>query len=97
MDPNSISVDFEKKAAKSSVGKIFPNSHTYECICHFGQCLWRKIQACGLQNWYNERRNAFVIKEKNITTLAFVPKETVIGVLNELMASLDKEADDVLR
>ena len=93
MEPNSITVDFEK-AAISSIEKNFPNSHTSGCFFHFGQCLWRKIQACGLQNWYNEPRNAFLIK--NLTALAFVPKEDIIDVFNELMASLDEETDEVL-
>ena len=93
MEPNSITVDFEK-AAISSIEKNSPNSHTSGCFFHFGQCLWRKIQACGLQNWYNEPRNAFLIK--NLTALAFVPKEDVIDVFNKLMASLDEETDEVL-
>ena len=42
MEPNSITIDFEK-AAVSSIEKIFPNSHTSGCFFHFGQCLWRKI------------------------------------------------------
>ncbi|XP_077579601.1 heterogeneous nuclear ribonucleoprotein U-like protein 1 isoform X1 [Stigmatopora nigra] len=93
MEPNSITVDFER-ASISSIEKNFPNSHTCGCFFHFSQCLWRKIQACGLQDWYNEPRNAFLIK--NITALAFVPKEDVIDAFNELMASLDKETDEVL-
>ncbi|XP_077471400.1 uncharacterized protein LOC144085712 isoform X6 [Stigmatopora argus] len=93
MVPNSITVDFDK-AAISSIEKNFPNSHTSGCFFLFGECLWREIQACGLQNWYIDLRNTFLIKK--LGALAFVPKEDVLDVFNELLDSLDEETNEVL-
>ncbi|XP_077471395.1 uncharacterized protein LOC144085712 isoform X2 [Stigmatopora argus] len=93
MEPNSITVDFDK-AAISSIEKNFPNSHTSGCFFHFSQCFWREIQARGLQNCYIDPMQAFLIKK--LRALAFVPKEDVLDVFNELIESLDEETDEVL-
>ncbi|CAM1308478.1 Uncharacterised protein at_DN2091 [Pycnogonum litorale] len=51
--PVSVMVDFEM-AAIQSLRAAFPATEVKGCLFHFGQCLWRKIQKLGLQQWYRE-------------------------------------------
>ena len=93
LNPASITADFECSAI-NQMRIIFPEATIYACFFHFGQCLWRKIQALGLQTWYNERDNAFIIKQ--IQALAFVPPCDVCALFNKLMESFDEETDEIL-
>ena len=94
LNPVSTTADFERSAI-NQMRRIFPEATIYGCFFHFGQCLWRKIQALGLQTWYNERDNAFIIKQ--IQALAFVPPCDVCALFNKLMESFDEETDQILR
>ena len=93
MQPISITVDFEK-AVISCLKDIFTGVQIYDCFFHFGQCLWRQIQACGLQSWYNDPKNAMEIKK--IQELVFVPCDKVIDHFNNIMESFDEETDRIL-
>lgn len=63
-------------------------------FCFYGQCLWRKIQSLGLQFWYTETSNAFIIKQ--FQALAFVPPDYVCAFFEEVLASLTEEIECVL-
>lgn len=72
--PESIIIDFEfaayvafKKATKSKI---------YFCLFHFGQIIWRQIQALKLSNEFLVNRK-FRFFMKCVTSLAFVPSDFV--------------------
>lgn len=92
-DPGSITVDFER-ATINSIKKNFPNTSILGCFFHFGQCLWRKIQHCGLQQWYVEVNNALFIKQ--LQALAFVPPSDVHELFDELVNFLNDENEELL-
>ena len=91
--PNSITVDFER-ATINIIRKNFPNTSILGCFFHFGQCLWRNIQHCGLQQWYVEINNALFIKQ--LQALAFVPPSDMHELFDELVNSLNAETEELL-
>lgn len=93
LQPISITIDYEM-ATINSIKDNFPGVHIHGCLFHFGQCLWRQIQSCGLQSWYNDPSNSMVIKM--IQALAFCPCGDVIALFNEILETLDEETDDLL-
>ena len=93
LNPVSVTIDYER-AALNSITACFPNTNIYGCFFHFGQCLWREIQRSGLQTWYNDPRNAIIVK--SFQALAFVPVSDVVDTFTELVSSLDDETDEIL-
>ena len=51
LNPASIMIDFER-AAFNALTQNFPNAEIQGCFFHFGQAIWRHIQALGLQQRY---------------------------------------------
>lgn len=66
MEPNSITVDFER--CNKYYRRSFSNSNISGCFYPFVQCLWRKIHSFGRPNWYNDPRNSFLLKIKSYST-----------------------------
>ena len=93
-NPVSITADFECSAINQK-RKIFPETTIYWCFFHFGQCLYRVIQALGSQTWYDKRNNAFIIKQ--LQALTFVPPSDVCDLFNKLMESVDEETDEIVQ
>ena len=93
LDPQSFMIDFEQ-AAITAIRHHFPNAHVQGCLFHFAQCLWRKIQALGLQVWYANIENAHCVK--TITALAFVQSHDVHDAFVQLCHSLSEETKDIL-
>ncbi|QQP52192.1 Uncharacterized protein FKW44_004253 [Caligus rogercresseyi] len=91
--PISITIDFER-AAINEIKNVFPEAKIYGCFFHFGQCLWRKLQGLGLQNWYKNENNQHIIKK--FQALAFLPPDTVHDVFNQLINSINDETDEIL-
>ena len=93
LNVSSIMIDYEQAAIKA-IKKNFPEVVINGCFFHFGQCLWRNLQSRGLQAWYREAENAFLIKQ--IQALAFAPPEDVCSLFNNLVQSLDLQAYEIL-
>ena len=94
LNPALLMLDFEK-AAMNSVKRHFPHSQISGCLFHFGQSVWRKIQAQGLASWYTQSpENAMLIK--SLQALAFVPLQDVSDTFEQLVSSLDEETDIIL-
>lgn len=53
LNQKTIIVDFEQAAIKA-VHQIFPEVEVYGFFFHFCQCIYRQIQANGLQSIYGE-------------------------------------------
>ena len=94
LNPASIMIDFER-AALNALTQNFPNAEIQGCFFHFGQAIWRHIQALGLQQRYqNEEEFAVILKQ--FRALAFVPVIDVIPCYEELVDSLSDELIDDL-
>ncbi|XP_030072563.1 FLYWCH-type zinc finger-containing protein 1 [Microcaecilia unicolor] len=75
LNPVSVLADFEK-ASQNAVTKVFPGSCLSACLFHLGQCLWRKVQDCGLSELYRSSEDVR-ISLKMLLALSFLPIEDV--------------------
>lgn len=87
LNPISISIDFEMGMIKA-FQKNFPNAKIVGCFFHYGQCLWRRVQASGSQKMYNDDLG-FAKCIKKLIALAFVPVVDVIFAYEQLIRSVD--------
>ncbi|XP_057338500.1 uncharacterized protein LOC130676363 [Microplitis mediator] len=79
-------VDFEK-AFIESFKEIYSGVKVSGCNFHFNQCIWRRLQSCGLQKMYNTDV-IFAHNIRFIAALAFnLPEHVISG--NELIVSSD--------
>ena len=62
-------------------------------LFHFGQAIWRQIQALGFQHRY-QNEDEFAVIMKQFRALAFVPAIDVIPLYEELVDSLSDELVD---
>ena len=86
---------YYERAAFNALTQNFPNAEIQGCFFHFGQEIWRHIQALGLQQRYqNDEEFAIILKEFRV--LAFVPAIDVIPCYEELVESLSDELIDDL-
>ena len=86
LNPSTIMVDFEQ-AALLAFQTIFPDAVQQGCFFHFSQCIWRKLQQTpDLQQRYISDEH-FALNIRHLAALAFVPKDDVITVFDELMDS----------
>lgn len=76
LNPKMIMVDFER-AAMNAAELIFEDVEVNGCFFHFCQCLFRQIQANGLQKIYSED-SEFAVNIRCLAALAFVPEEDVV-------------------
>lgn len=75
--PARIVTDFEL-AILNACRQIFPDSPIIGCFFHLGQSVYRKVQAEGLQEIYNDPADReFKLHIHMMTALAFVPVEHV--------------------
>ena len=80
----SIVTDFELAAIKA-FQHHFPNFKISGCLFHFGQCLWRQLQADAFSVAYNTDAE-FAKCVKRLMALAFVPVADVVTTFEELTA-----------
>lgn len=82
LDPKHIMVDFER-AAMLAISAIFPAAEIHGCFFHFSQCIWRKIQQCGLATKYQSDPE-FAARLRYLPALAFFPCANVQKSFNDL-------------
>lgn len=80
--PTTIMTDFES-AAINAFKAAFPGAQQRGCFFHFNQCIYRNIQAHGLQHRY-ENDAEFALKMRMISALAFVPVDNVVDSFEQL-------------
>ena len=89
LNPATVMFDYER-AAINEFAQVFLNAEIKGCFFHFGQAVWRHIQALGLQQRYqNEAEFAVVIKQ--FQDLAFVTTVDVIPCYDDFLSSLSDE------
>ncbi|KAL3862705.1 hypothetical protein ACJMK2_008658 [Sinanodonta woodiana] len=71
-------VDFEPAAIKA-FQNTFPAATITGCMFHFGQCVWRKLQAEGFSERYRNEPDFALL------ALAFVPPQDVIELFEHLL------------
>ena len=94
LNPSTVLIDFEL-AIKNGLESVFPGADIYFCFFHFCQNIWRKIQANGLQQRYQDDFD-FVTQVRMIAALAFVPGNDVDRVFALLSNNLDQDLDPIL-
>ena len=87
-------IDFER-AALNALEQNFPTTELQGCFFHFGQAIWRQIQALGFQHRY-QNEDEFAVIMKQFRALTFVPAIDVIPCYEELVDSLSDELVDDL-
>ena len=65
------------------------------CLFHFGQCIWRQLQALGLQKKYQEDK-PFNLSVRKLIALAFLPIVDVVKAFDLLSDEFDDDADKLL-
>ena len=65
------------------------------CLFHFGQCVWRQVQALGLQIKYQEDK-PFNLSVRKLIALAFLPIVDVVRAFYMLSDEFDDDADKLL-
>ena len=94
LNPTTVLIDFEL-AIKNSFETVFPGVQVKGCYFHFTQNIWRKIQANGLQERYQQDVQ-FVEEVRMIAALAFVPENDVRRVFNDLSNNIDASLDVIM-
>lgn len=84
LKPKKLMIDFES-GFQSAFALCFPRLKISGCLFHFGQCLWRCVQKCGLQSLYNEDVE-FSLNIRLLMALSFVPEADVITAFEEVIA-----------
>lgn len=86
-EPRRIMTDFEQ-AIINACSETFENCCVSCCFFHLGQSMYRKIQATGLQQAYQDADNEQVRTQAHmILALAFVPVADVPSVFRKLSES----------
>src|SRR6218665_2067729 len=80
--PSTVMMDYEQ-AAMNSVAVSFTGVQIQCCFYHLSQSLYRKVQALGFQQRYQEEED-FSISVRMIPALAFVPIHDVVRVFEAL-------------
>ena len=75
-NPLNYIIDYENAVFKA-IERVFPMAEMHGCLFHFTQCLWRKVQECGLQVEYNKRNSQVKKMVKRCSALAFLPLDRV--------------------
>ena len=86
MNPVSLVVDFELASIRA-FKHTYPELTVVGCMFHFGQCVWRRLQAEGLSGRYREEPD-FALRCKCLLALAFVPPLEVIRIYDILIADV---------
>ena len=94
LQPDKIMIDFER-AALNALTQNFPTAELQGCYFHFGQAIWRQIQALGFQLRY-QCDEEFAVVMKQFRALLFVPEIDVIPCYEELIDSLSNDLVDDL-
>ncbi|KAJ8322426.1 hypothetical protein KUTeg_000022 [Tegillarca granosa] len=84
-----------ERGSQNAATIVCPNVTIKGCLFHYGQCLWRKIQSCGLQSDYsnNDDINKFV---RRTMTLSLVPVEKIEDVWFQTLGEVDSDDRSVV-
>ena len=93
--PETFMTDFES-AIVSAIRQEFPTAKNRGCFFHFTQCIFRRIQAEGLQRRY-ETDVDFAMKMRLLSALAFITTEDVVEAFEVLSGdNMPEEAQGII-
>lgn len=87
--PPKVQTDFEQ-ALLRAVRQSFPQARTLGCLFHYGQAIWRKIQALGGAVQYREE-NSVHSYFRRCAALTFIPLERQDEAWVQLQATAEDE------
>lgn len=90
LNPMRIVSDFEK-ASVAAAKMFFPSALYKGCLFHFGQIIWRRVQAEGCAKKYGTNED-FSIQIRMLKSLAFVPSDEIEFYYRELKKEFDADA-----
>ncbi|XP_048764782.2 uncharacterized protein LOC125672628 [Ostrea edulis] len=88
-------IDFEV-AARNAVKDNFPNTTIRGCFFHYTQCIWRKVQNCGLTTEFRENED-FHRLVRRAAVLPLVPDHRVEDVWFQALEDNDDNTDAIMR
>ena len=87
--PATVMMDYEK-AAMNSVAECYEGIDVQGCFYHLSQSIYRKVQALGLQQRYQDNAD-FAMSVRMVAVLAFVPLSYTVQVFEELQESTEDD------
>ena len=94
-DPSVVIVDFERAVERALHTVFGDHVHIQYCFYHLTQSIWKKIQALGLSNSY-QNDEEFRLFCGAIDALAFLPVNEVSEGMNHLKETCPDEAKPLL-
>lgn len=89
LKPETVMMDFEV-AAKRAVIAVYPDITVKGCFFHYSQCIWRKVQSCGLVTTFKDNDD-FRMLVRRASVLPLVP----IGLVEDVwFHALENNDDD---
>ncbi|XP_062612625.1 uncharacterized protein LOC134274356, partial [Saccostrea cucullata] len=95
LTPENWLLDFEI-AARNAVHGNFPRTSIKGCFFHYTQCIWRKVQSCGLTTQFREDED-FHRLVRRAAVLPLVPEQRVEDVWFEALEDNEDDNQDVGR
>ncbi|XP_062584465.1 uncharacterized protein LOC134246160 [Saccostrea cucullata] len=95
LTPEHWLLDFEI-AARNAVQGNFPRTSIKGCFFHYTQCIWRKVQSCGLTTQFREDED-FHRLVRRAAVLPLVPEQQVEDVWFEALQDNEDDNQDVGR
>lgn len=94
LSPPVILTDLEL-AVIGATKSEFPNVSNKVCFFHLSQCVWRKIQGCGMATQYGTDEG-FSLLLRHLTPLAFIPSAEIPEAFEYLKPHLPREANELV-
>jgi len=89
LNPRTMLMDYEK-AALNAANAVFPDAEQQGCLYHLAQCVYRRVQASGLQERYATDVD-LSLSVRMLPALAFVPSADVLESFELLQDQLPEE------
>ena len=93
LNPDTVTTDYEV-ATINALQDVFPDTHVHGCFYHLSQCVYRRVQANGLQQSYT-RDNELSLQIRMIPALAFVPVADVPATFELIQEDLPGELQPI--
>ncbi|XP_041371610.1 uncharacterized protein LOC121385139 [Gigantopelta aegis] len=94
LNPDTVTTDYEV-ATINALQEVFPDTHVHGCLYHLSQCVYRRVQANGLQESYTTD-NELSLQIRMIPALAFVPVAGVPATFELIQEDLPEELQPIL-
>ena len=94
LNPDTVTTDYEV-ATINALQEVFPDTHEHGCLYHLSLCVYRRVQANGLQQSYTTD-NELSLQIRMIPALAFAPVADVPATFELIQEDLPEELQPIL-